>query len=100
MDRSTETLTIIFSWDPAAKLLRATLPNGAAFWVAPHEAHGKLGENLSLFRRAVEPRSSDFNIKVVAPGTAGGVTPLRDKEKTKAEQRKLQDEIDKLEITL
>ncbi len=42
------TLTIIFAWNPGARMLQATLPNGAQFWVDTLHVNGKLGENLGF----------------------------------------------------
>ncbi len=87
------TLTIIFAWNPGARMLQATLPNGAQFWVDTLHVNGKLGENLDLFRRAAQPKSCDYNITVVTPGRAAGTDASYDhhqREAAKREERRRQ----------
>jgi hypothetical protein len=103
MAQETEpTLSITFRVLPGTSMLEARLPNGACFSVSPLEVHGKLGANLDLFRIAASPKSTDFNGKVCAPGSAFGAKadPAVKSAVTRETKRKVEDLLASLEIEL
>jgi hypothetical protein len=95
-----EPFLVSFSLEPGVSMLRATLPNGASFLIAPHEVHGKLGQNLDLYRQAVTPKSTAWNIKAVAEGRAEGISPENKSRAKTLVRRAAQDALDNLEIEL
>ena len=70
------TLTISITYDSAADIFEATLPNGARFTYTRADIGGKLENNLTLFRRAVVAASAGQPLPETKDSTRAWIAAL------------------------